>query len=71
MQLIRRSELARRFGMTGMGFSKMAARTEGFPKGIKMGDKQQGGVFYDAAEVDAWIQSRKEDPSATTQGIQG
>ena len=53
MQLIRRSELARRFGMTPVGFSKMAARSAGFPAPIKTGDNRQSAVFYDAAEVEA------------------
>lgn len=59
MQLIRRSELARRFGMTPVGFSKMAARSAGFPAPIKTGDNRQSAVFYDAAEVEAWIEARK------------
>lgn len=60
MQLIRRSELARRFGMTAVGFSKMAARSDGFPTPIKTGDNRQSAVFYDAAEVEGWIASRKQ-----------
>ena len=59
MQLIRRSELARRFGMTPVGFSKMAARSAGFPAPIKTGDNRQSAVFYDAAEVEPWIEARK------------
>ena len=59
MQLIRRSELARRFGMTPVGFSKMAARSAGFPAPLKTGDNRQSAVFYDAAEVEAWIEARK------------
>ena len=59
MQLMRRSELARRFGMTPVGFSKMAARSAGFPAPIKTGDNRQSAVFYDAAEVEAWIEARK------------
>ena len=59
MQLIRRSELASRFGMTPVGFSKMAARSAGFPAPIKTGDNRQSAVFYDAAEVEAWIEARK------------
>ena len=59
MQLIRRSELARRFGMTPVGFSKMAARSAGLPAPIKTGDNRQSAVFYDAAEVEAWIEARK------------
>ena len=59
MQLIRRSELTRRFGMTPVGFSKMAARSAGFPAPIKTGDNRQSAVFYDAAEVEAWIEARK------------
>lgn len=60
MRLIRRSELARRFGMTAVGFSKMAARSNGFPAPIKTGKNRQSAVFYDAVEVESWITSRKQ-----------
>lgn len=45
--------------MTPVGFSKMAARSAGFPAPIKTGDNRQSAVFYDAAEVEAWIEARK------------
>ena len=63
MQLVRRAELARQFGLTGPGFSKMAARTEGFPKPIKTGKTRQAAVFFDAAEVQQWLEAKKKEGS--------
>lgn len=63
MKLVRRSVLAREFGLTPPGFSKMASKAQGFPKAIKTGDAKQAAVFYDRQEVDAWINQRKEQAS--------
>lgn len=60
MQLIRKAELARRFGLTGAGFSKMAARVEGFPRPVKTGTSRQASVYFDACEVAQWLESQKE-----------
>ena len=60
MQLVRSSELAREFGLTPPGFSKMANKAEGFPKAIKTGDSKQAAVFYDRHEVEQWLNARKE-----------
>ena len=60
MQLVRRSVLAREFGLTPPGFSKMASKAEGFPKAIKTGDAKQASVFYDRHEVEQWLKAKKE-----------
>ena len=60
MQLVRRAELARRFGLTGQGFSKMVARVGDFPARIKVSDTRQSGVFFDLAEVEQWLKAKKE-----------
>lgn len=59
MKMIQRSELARRFGLSPTGLSKMAARMPDFPKSVKMGGAQQSRVFFDDAEVSAWLEKRR------------
>lgn len=64
MQMIRRAELARKFGMTGQGFTKMVQRTPDFPKPLKVGDHRQSAVLYSLQEVEAWVEEKKATQQA-------
>jgi prophage regulatory protein len=41
------------------GLRSLMAKDPTFPKILKMGDSKQSPVFFDAAEIDQWIESKK------------
>lgn len=61
MQMIRRADLARNFGMSGCGFMKMVERTPDFPRPVKVGDGRTSPVMFVLSEVEAWIEKRKAE----------
>ncbi|MCY1308034.1 hypothetical protein D9M68_553050 [compost metagenome] len=56
--LIRQKALREQLGLSHSGFYKLRQRDSSFPKPIKNGDSRQAAVFYVAAEVEAWLQSK-------------
>lgn len=41
------------------GLRKLQAKDHTFPKSIKLGDSMQSPVYFDVAEINAWIESKK------------
>ncbi len=41
------------------GLRKLQAKDPTFPKSIKLGDSMQSPVYFDVAEINAWIESKK------------
>lgn len=47
------------------GLRKLLAKDSTFPRPIKLGDSMQSPVYFDVAEIDAWIESKKAARGAT------
>ena len=58
--MIQRAELARRFGLSGSGMAKLVARTPDFPRSTKLGSARNSRVLFDADEVSAWLEKRRD-----------
>jgi prophage regulatory protein len=41
------------------GLAKLSAKDPTFPRPIKLGNTKQSPVYYDADELNAWIESKK------------
>lgn len=59
--LLNESEAAERLGVTIFCLRKWRARRVG-PTWVKLTDNIASGVRYDAADLERWIESRKQRP---------
>ena len=57
--LIRRTDAAAMVGRSLSGFDKLVAADSTFPRPIKMGATRQAPVYFDEAEIVAWIEAQK------------
>ncbi len=58
--LIRQHELAKKLNMGLDAFRKLTKTDPLFPQPIKLGTSRQSSVFYVVAEVEAWIEAKKQ-----------
>lgn len=56
--LVRQKILGERLGLSHSGFFKLRKKDPSFPKPIKDGATRQAPVYYDLAEVDAWLKAK-------------
>lgn len=59
MALIRKIDTAIKVGRSYTGFEKLVKADHSFPRPIKLGDTRQAPVYFDEAEVNAWIEEKK------------
>ena len=57
--LISQKDLAEKLGMSVDAMRKLQKNDPNFPAMIKLGTTRQAAVFYSAAEVPVWIDSKK------------
>ncbi|AXI01913.1 helix-turn-helix transcriptional regulator [Aquirhabdus parva] len=57
--LLSLSTLCTKLDTTPNGIRSISLRDPSFPRAIKMGTTRQARVFYDAAEIDNWLESKK------------
>jgi prophage regulatory protein len=59
MSLLKLSTTCDKLDTSRNGLKKLIARDSSFPRPIKLGSHIQSPVFFDAAEIDRWIESKK------------
>lgn len=50
------------------GLRKLQKRDPTFPKPIKLGESRQAAVFFDAKELEAWLERKKASQTQQTYG---
>lgn len=55
---IRQKALRERLDLSHSGFFNLRKKDPAFPKPIKDGTTRQAAVYYDLAEVDAWLKAK-------------
>jgi predicted DNA-binding transcriptional regulator AlpA len=65
MSLLKLSTTCDKLDTSRNGLKKIIARDSTFPKPIKLGSHIQSPVFFDAAEIDQWIESKKAARATT------
>lgn len=58
-RLVRQCTLCKELDLTHEGLKKLIAKDPTFPAPIKIGDTRQSPVFFDSADIQAWINSKK------------
>jgi len=66
MTLLKRATVCLQLGMSSNGLHKLAAKDPSFPKPIKLGETMQSPVYFDSAEIEEWIESKKAARGMTT-----
>jgi predicted DNA-binding transcriptional regulator AlpA len=59
MSLLKLSTTCDKLDTSRNGLKKLIARDSSFPRPIKLGSNIQSPVFFDAAEIEQWIESKK------------
>lgn len=59
MALLRKTTAAKVLDLSKSGLEKLVNADPSFPRPIKMGDTRQAAVFFDQAEILAWIDAKK------------
>jgi len=57
--LKRQNTICSELDLSREGLRKLQAKDPTFPKSIKLGDSMQSPVYFDVAEINAWIESKK------------
>lgn len=57
--LIRQRDLASKLDMSVDAMRKLAKNDPAFPLALKWGTSRQAAVYYEVADVEAWIESKK------------
>jgi predicted DNA-binding transcriptional regulator AlpA len=65
-RLICKKDVAELLGVHPVSVMRFAADNDNFPNPIKPGGKPQSRVFFDAQDIEAWIEARKAQ--SQTQG---
>lgn len=70
MQLLRSyKHTAQSLDMDRETLKRLIDKDPTFPRPIKMGDTRQAPVFFDAAEVQAWVERKKNQVIAKSFGV--
>lgn len=62
--LIRLNNVCRMLDLSRNGLKLLQQKDPAFPKPIKFGSTRQAVVYFDAAEIRAWIEKRKAEARA-------
>lgn len=57
--LIKQATLCKSLDTGLNGLRKLQAKDDTMPKPIKFGNTRQSPVFYDSAEIEAWLESKR------------
>ncbi|MGH8436479.1 MAG: helix-turn-helix transcriptional regulator [Pseudomonas sp.] len=63
-ELMTMADLALKLRRSRSGVDKLRARDSSFPKPIKEGTDRRSRVYFNVAEVDAWLRSKLEARAA-------
>ena len=58
--LKRLNQVCELLSLSREGVRKLQLKDPTFPKPIKLGDKEQSPVFFDVKELEAWLETKKE-----------
>lgn len=59
MALLRKTTAAKVLDLSKSGLEKLVNTDPSFPRPIKLGETRQAAVFFDQAEINAWINAKK------------
>lgn len=58
--LLKKNTVCKRLELTPNGLARLMAKDPSMPRPIKFGDTMQSSVYFDADELEKWIESKRQ-----------